>query len=186
MADELRLEHLDSEALKEHEDAISALYRVTYRDELDDPFHTTERFMERIRNYSKAPGFEFVLGITNDNPAGLALGYPLPAQARWWRGLTTPVDPELIEEDGTRTFALCELMTHPDWQGKGIGHRLHDELLFKRPEQRATLLVDSDNDTARRAYEKWGWRQIGKIRPGLPDAPHYDALILDLTVSMPG
>jgi predicted GNAT family acetyltransferase len=85
----------------------------------------------------------------------------------------------LIAEDGTRTFALCELMTHPDWQGKGVAHAVHDELLSRRPERRATLLVRQDNETARQAYFRWGWRQIGKLRP-YPDAPHYDALMLDL------
>lgn len=180
MTVEPRFEHLNSEALPARERDITALYVATYRDELDAPFQTVDRFMERVRAYAKAPGFEFVLGSAQGETVGLALGYPLPTDARWWSGITTPVDPERIAEDGARTFALCELMTHPDWQGKGVGHRLHDELLLKRPERRATLLVESDNDTARRAYEKWGWRQIGKIRPSWPDAPHFDALILDL------
>ncbi|WP_084210768.1 GNAT family N-acetyltransferase [Pseudonocardia acaciae] len=136
--------------------------------------------MERVRAYAKSPRFECVLARIDDEPVGLALGYALPENARWWAGLTTPVDPELIREDGTRTFGLTELMTHPDWQGHGIAHRLHDELLYKRPEQRASLTVRSDNRTARQAYDKWGWWQMGKIKP-FPDSPHYDALILDLT-----
>lgn len=182
MIAELRFEHLNSEMLSAHANVITDLYVATYQDELDEPFQSVDRFMERVRAYARAPGFEFVLGMIQGKTVGLALGYPLPLDARWWNGLTTPVDPELIAEDGARTFALCELMTHPEWQGKGVGHRLHDELLCKRPERRATLLVESDNDIARRAYEKWGWRQIGKIRPSWPDAPHYDALILDLAV----
>ena len=108
------------------------------------------------------------------------LGFTLSRGARWWQGLTTPVDPEAIAEDGSRTFALCEIMTHPEWQGRGIAHEVHDELLHQRPERRATLLVREDNEAARLAYFKWGWRQVGKLRP-YPDSPHYDALILDLS-----
>jgi ribosomal protein S18 acetylase RimI-like enzyme len=180
MTVEIEFKHLGGEGLKDHEGLITDLYAATYRDELDEPFQSVERFMDRVRAYAKAPRFELVLGSIGDELVGLALGYPLPPGARWWSGLTTPVDPQLIEEDGSRTFALCELMVHPDLQGKGVGHQLHDELLLERPERRATLLVDGDNDAARRAYERWGWRQIGKIRPSWPDAPQYDALILDL------
>ncbi len=48
------------------------------------------------------------------------------------------MDPETIAENGLRTFALCELMVHPDWQWHGVAHALHNELVHNRPEQRAT------------------------------------------------
>lgn len=177
----LAFEHLGSDELLTHKDVITDLYVVTYQEEIENPFQTVERFMRRVDGYARAPGFEFVLGRVQGQAVGVALGYPLPPGARWWNGLTTPVAPELIEEDGRRTFALCELMVHPGYQAKSVGHRLHDELLLSRPERRATLLVKDDNETARQAYEKWGWRQIGKIRPSWPDAPHLDALILNLS-----
>ncbi len=60
----------------------------------------------------------------------------------------------MIAETGDRTFALCELMVHPDRQSRGIGHALHEELLGHRPEERATLLVAEDNTQAQRAYAK--------------------------------
>lgn len=177
MIAKLTVEHRDT--LASHEDGIVALYAAAYRDKLDVPFHRAERFRERIRAYSKALAFEFVMGRIAGEPVGLALGFALPRRARWWDGLTTPVDRDLVREDGSRTFGLCELMTHPDWRAQGVAHRLHDELLYNRPERRAALIVDEDNQTARRAYEKWGWREIGKLRP-FPDAPLCDALILDL------
>ncbi len=114
-------------------------------------------------------------------PVGLALGYALPAGARWWAGLTTPAEPGMTEETGRRTFALNELMVSPDWQRRGVAHALHDELLGHRGEDRATLLVREDNTTAQRAYGRWGWQKVGKVQP-FPDSPHYDALILPLPV----
>jgi len=163
------------------ETTILPLHEASYPDLLGNPFFSAERVAERVRGYMKAPGFEMVIAEVEGAPRGLALGYTLPGGARWWRGLTTPVDPDMIAETGHRTFALCELMVHPDWQRRGIAHGLHDELLGHRPEERATLLVREDNAAAQRAYAKWGWRKVGKLQP-FPDSPHYDALILDLSV----
>jgi predicted GNAT family acetyltransferase len=70
-------------------------------------------------------------------------------------------------------------MVVPDWQGKGVAHALHDELLGSRHEERATLLVREDNTAAKTAYARWGWHKVGKLRP-YPDSPHFDAMILRL------
>jgi ribosomal protein S18 acetylase RimI-like enzyme len=180
ITDEVSFAHLGSDAMAELEDAVTRLYLATHADVIDNPFYSADRFVERVRGYARAPGFELVVAYHDGEPVGLALGYALPTGARWWDGLTTPIDPDYIAEDGTRTFALCEIMTHPDWQGRGIAHEVHDELMRNRPERRATLLVREDNETARAAYFKWGWRKIGKLQP-YPDSPHYDALILDLS-----
>lgn len=177
----ISFEHLGPNSIDDAaEGLVTRLYVATHVGRTDKPFHSVERFVERIRGYAKAPGFELVIGSSASEPVGLALGYALPTGARWWDGLTTPVDPALIKEDGSRTFALCEIMTHPEWQGQGVAHQVHDELLFKRSERRATLLVDPKNVTANQAYRRWGWEQMGKLHP-FADAPHYDALILDLS-----
>jgi ribosomal protein S18 acetylase RimI-like enzyme len=164
------------------ETTVLPLYKASHPDLLGDPFYSAERFGERVHAYMKAPGFELVVAEVEGVPRGLALGYVLPEGAGWWRGLTTPLDPEMIAETGNRTFALCELMVHPDWQRRGIAEAVHDELLAHRPEERATVLVREDNTPAQRAYAKWGWRRLGKLRP-FPDSPHYDALVLDLSNS---
>jgi ribosomal protein S18 acetylase RimI-like enzyme len=159
--------------------AIVPLYEATHADVIDNPFYGADRFAERVRGYMKAPGFEIVVAEIDGRPVGQAFGYALPQTARWWQGLTTPADPDLITETGHRTFALCELMVHPDWQRHGIARSLHDELLYRRSEERATLLVRADNTAAQSAYAKWGWTKIATLRP-YPDAPNYDALILPL------
>src|SRR5262249_22184740 len=154
---------------------VAKLYVETHGDVIDDPFYGSDRFVERVHGYLKSPRFELVIGSIDGIPLGLAFGYGLPKQARWWNGLTTPIDPDFIIEEGSRTFGFCELMVPPDRQGKGFAHALHDELLHGRPEIRAALLVRENNDTAQAAYAKWGWRRIGKLQP-YPDSPHYDAL----------
>lgn len=172
--------HHDGESVRSVLDAVVLpLYEASHTEVIQDPFYSAERFATRVRGYTTSPGFEMVVAEIGGEAAGQAFGYALPAGARWWRGLTTPVDPEMVTETGSRTFALCELMVHPDWQRRGVARSLHDELLHHRPEARATLLVREENLAAQRAYAKWGWRRLGKVRP-YPDSPHYDALVLPL------
>ncbi|MBG6092055.1 GNAT family N-acetyltransferase [Actinomadura viridis] len=158
---------------------IVPLYEASHADVIGNPFYSSERFAERVRGYCAAPGFEIVLARIDDRPLGQAFGYALPPKARWWNGLTTPVPDGFTEETGARTFAFNELMVVPEWQGKGVAHALHDELLNGRAEERATLLVREDNTPARTAYVRWGWQKIGKLRP-FPDAPHFDAMVIEL------
>lgn len=158
---------------------ILPLYEATHADVSGDPFYSIERVAERIRAYLRAPGFEIVVAHIDGTPVGQAFGYALPATSRWWTGLTTPVPDGFTTETGTRTFAFNELMVLPEWQGKGVAHALHDDLLNGRKEERATLLVREDNATAQAAYTRWGWQKIGQLRP-YPDSPHYDALVIPL------
>lgn len=161
------------------DDVVVPLYVATHADVIDNPFYSAERFTERVRGYLRAPGFEIVIARIDGQSVGQAFGYALPVTSRWWDGLTTPVPEGFTVETGSRTFAFNELMVLPDWQGRGVAHTLHDELLRGRREERATLLVREDNAPAQTAYARWGWRKIGKLRP-YPDAPHYDALVIDL------
>jgi GNAT superfamily N-acetyltransferase len=164
------------------EAVISPVYEASHQDVISDPFYSTARFIERVRGYMKASGFSLVAAHNNHAAIGFAFGYALPASSRWWQGLTTPVPDGFTTETGDRTFAFNELMVTPEWQGQGVAHALHDELLRNRREERATLLVRESNETAQKAYTKWGWEKVGKLQP-FPDAPHFDAMILPLPIS---
>jgi GNAT superfamily N-acetyltransferase len=89
------------------------------------------------------------------------------------------VNPALLVEDGSRTFALTEIMVRAAWRRRGYARGLHDALLANRSEERATLLVLPDNIPARTAYLSWNWYKLGDLRP-FDDAPTYEAMVLDL------
>jgi hypothetical protein len=72
-------------------------------------------------------------------------------------------------------------MVRQERTGHGVAHALHDELVRTRPEKRATLLVERDSSIAYRAYTAWGWQKAAQLRPGWPDAPLFDVLILPLS-----
>jgi GNAT superfamily N-acetyltransferase len=177
----LDIEHGDASSLARCRDALLAVYADAYADKLDNPFFSSERYWERLEAYGTREGFSLVLGRLNGELTAYAMGFTLPADSAWWRGQLTEADPTLIAEDGHRTFALTYMMVRVAHRRRGYARALHNALLANRPEQRATLLVIPDNIPARTAYRTWGWYQVGQLQP-FPDAPIYDALVLDLPI----
>jgi ribosomal protein S18 acetylase RimI-like enzyme len=109
---------------------------------------------------------------------GQAWGWPLNENSGWWNGLRLDKEePEFTTEDGTRTFALSEIMVVREHTGRGHARALHDELLGGRREQRATLLVYPTNERAYTRYRKWGRPRVGVLRPGWERVPTFDVLI---------
>lgn len=178
----LALDRHDTARARAIQDDLFALYASIYADQLSDPFYSVERFAERFAGHSARAGFELVTGRIDGELIGYAYGGPLPARTQWWNGLRDAIPPELLAEDGSRTFALNEIMVTGNWRRLGIARTLHDTLLADRPERRATLLVDPGNTPARTAYLSWGWQLLGHLQP-FPDAPVYDALVVDLPLS---
>ncbi|MEU8305362.1 GNAT family N-acetyltransferase [Actinomadura sp. NPDC048955] len=181
-ADPTFTRHDPAEAEKVLDSVIVPVYVASHQDVVDQPFYSAERFAERVLSYTRVPGFQIVVAHIESEPVGQAFGCTLPVKTRWWNGLTTPVPDGFTVETGSRTFAFNELMVIPEWQGRGVAHALHDALLGGRSEERATLLVREDNDSAQRAYARWGWRKAGKAQP-FPDSPHFDVMVVDLPLS---
>ena len=163
---------------------VEAIYRGAYIAAIEggDPFDSPDAFMHRFDVYTQGRSFDLVIAYADGEPAGQSWGWPLAPGSKWWDGLDAEPEPGFTAEDGTRTFALSEIMVRREWTGRGVAHALHDELLGARHEKRATLLAEPENTVAYRAYTRWGWRQVAHLRPGWPDAPMFDVLILPLPV----
>lgn len=165
--------------------AVEEVYRGAYWESVagGDPFNSPAAFMGRFDSYASIPGFDLVVAYEDEHPVGQTWGWPLGPGNRWWEGLVSEPEPGFTDEDGTRTFALSEIMVIRGFTGRGIAHALHDELLRSRSEQRATLLAEADNTNAYRAYLKWGWRKVSQLRPHWQDAPLFDVLMLRLPLA---
>jgi GNAT superfamily N-acetyltransferase len=146
---------------------------------LSHPFFSMRQFEQRLNGHTSVAGWECVLGSIDDEPVGYAYGFPLPKGDRGWSGLRTPVDPALIEETGTRTFALCEIMVREQWRKKGVAFAIHEELVRHRPEERVNLLVEKTHPRVRALYERWGYTWIAE-QQSFSDGPIYDAMIRSL------
>lgn len=176
----LTLTYVDAESGPAVRQVLVDVYAEVYTEALDQPFFSVAEFDDRLGGYMAAPGWGCVLARVGAEPSGYAFGYALRPNARWWQGLRTPVDPAAVEETGKRTFALNEIMVRGPWRGTGAARRIHDALMARREEERATLLVEQSHPRVRARYEQWGYRFLGVLRPDLPDAPVFDALVLPL------
>lgn len=156
---------------------LAELYAEVYADRLSDPFFSMERFQERFDGHISRPGWEAVVGYDAGQAIGYAYGSPLPEQSRWWAGMLNPLPDEETDETGSRrTFALFELMVRAPWRKTGSSHRIHEELMTGRPEERVTLLVEPTHPKVKALYEQWGYENVGDQQP-FPDAPVYATMV---------
>ncbi|MCP2316655.1 Acetyltransferase (GNAT) family protein [Nocardia amikacinitolerans] len=181
--------YLDAEQARTIRPTVEDIYRRSYVEAIasGDPFHSPEQFMHRFDSYTdpaRGSGFAMVFVVIGGEPAGQTWGWTLGPNAAWWKRFQPDTGiadrDDFITEDGTRTFALSEIMVCAEYTGCGLARDLHDELLGSRPERRATLLVEPTNERAYAAYRKWGWTRAGVLTPSWPNAPTFDVLIKDL------
>ncbi|WP_040700555.1 GNAT family N-acetyltransferase [Nocardia vinacea] len=183
----LEFHHLSAEQARERRTEIEDIFRGSYVHAIEagEKFEAPEAFMHRFDAYtdpSRPAGFELVIAELDGRACGQAWGWPLQESTAWWGGLQLDEGDaaDFTAENGSRTFALSEIMVRSELTGRGIAHALHDELLGHRAEQRATLLVRPDNTRAYTTYHNWGWYRVGTLTPSWPDAPTFDVLIRDL------
>ena len=149
----------------------------------DPPYRQAEdaaRFADRFRVQARQPGFVLAEARHGGYLVGYASGLPLRTSTSWWRELTTPLPAEVTAEHPGRTFALVELLVRASWRRQGIGQALHDLILARRPEERATLTVLPAATPAQDAFRKWGWRKVARTRESGPGSPVSDVLVTTL------
>ncbi|MET9642721.1 GNAT family N-acetyltransferase [Streptomyces syringium] len=168
--------HADAPALREllldiHDDCYA-------ESENREGFDSRERFAQFVDAWSSRPGWDCVIGYDGTEPVGFAYGAPLPTGTPWWSKISG-LGPEFTRENGSRTFAVSEVMVRPRWRKTGTAERLHHELLTGRPEARATLFVDSSHPKVAALYESWGYTGVGESQP-FADAPLMIAMVRPL------
>ncbi|MBQ1021760.1 GNAT family N-acetyltransferase [Micromonospora sp. D93] len=171
----LQLDHHCADEAKEILDQLVDLYLEVYAGGGD--FYSEDRYRRQLELHLQRAGWELVTATVHGALVGYIYGFPLPPQTRWWEGIHEPVPAGFTEEDGTRTFALSELLVCPAWRRRGIAAALHDKLIEGRAEPRTTLLVRPDNAVAQMAYSSWGWSKVTKLQPNWDRAPTFDVLI---------
>jgi ribosomal protein S18 acetylase RimI-like enzyme len=157
-------------------DSILTVYAASHAELIDLPWWSPREFWDRLTDvYVKTADFDLVTGWLDERVLGYAFGSPSDGvvhQADVHRAY-----PQL--EPAGPVYLFREFAVHPDFQRRGIGTQIHDELLRERPEKASLLLVRQDNLPAQAAYSRWGWVKAGTKKP-FDDAPEFDALVLNL------
>ncbi|MFJ1456352.1 GNAT family N-acetyltransferase [Nocardia sp. N2S4-5] len=166
---ELSLERYDASGALALAEELKSVYLASHRERQGDPWYSPERFWDRLEQlYAPIPEFELVAGWVDGRLIGYAFGTPYGR-------------PKTVLDKAVRRFSALGAVTtdsvyifrefgvHPVARGMGYARRIHDALLAERPESLAYLLVREGNP-ARKVYESWGWRAIGRTQP-FADSP---------------
>jgi ribosomal protein S18 acetylase RimI-like enzyme len=76
-------------------------------------------------------------------------------------------------------MGLCEPAVRPASQSRGIGSRIHAELLRAIAPRWSSLLVLPGNDRGHGLYSRLGYESIGPYR-NAPGGPVFDLLLLQV------
>ena len=148
---ELTLEEVQG-IVDERVDELSAVWP-----ELDGP-----RLDEIIPRHMSRDGFRFVAEEDEHGRlAGIAYGY-LGAPGQWWHDIVARAMTEAQRERwlGPGHFEFVELAVRPDLRRRGLGARLHDELLSAQSGRPAVLSTQVSNQPARSLYSARGWSLV--------------------------
>ena len=190
-APEITFQLLGGRPAAEHADELQGLHAEVYA---APPYRRPDDaglFADRFRVQSRQPGFVLAEARHGGYLVGYAAGMPLRPSTSWWRGLTTPLPPDVTAEHPGRTFALTELLVRASWRRQGIGRELYELLLGGRPEERATVTVPPGAGAAQAAFRSWGWRKVARTRGDeagfdVTGAPVLDVLVIDLPLPARG
>lgn len=131
-------------------------------------------------------GYRLVAALDGDSwqLVGFAYGYS-SAAGRWWHEQAGRALPALAGSPWLDdSFQLVEIALDPQYQGQGIGGRLHDQLLAEVRHDRAILATLQADTAAFRLYRSRNWQIFGAdvFFPGIPR--RYQILGLELRHGM--
>jgi ribosomal protein S18 acetylase RimI-like enzyme len=120
------------------------------------------RLGEILERHAARDGFTFLAARDNGTIEGFTYGYR-GSSGEWWHDLVAKSmsDEQRARWLVPRHFEYVELHVRPERQGRGLGGRLHDELLARQPDSpTAVLSTQVDNERALRLYHGRGWEVV--------------------------
>lgn len=154
-----------AQELKSVQDQVIDVYRQAFA---SPPYSLREtdvrQFAAILPRHTYRTGFRcFVAremqerGYTDKRVLGFAYGFAGEA-GQWWHDLVARgLGQQVAEEWMSNSFEVTELAVLPTAQGKGIGGKLHDALLYGLTQPTAVLSTAEVETAAVKLYQKRGW-----------------------------
>jgi ribosomal protein S18 acetylase RimI-like enzyme len=145
-------------------EALSAEEALALRDELAPVWTgvTGGRLSDILARHAGHDGFTFLAVREDGRLAGFTYGYR-GGPGGWWHDIVYAAmgEAERARWLAPGHFEYVELHVRPELRGRGLGGRLHDELLARQAASRtAVLSTQVDNERALGLYRGRSWRVV--------------------------
>lgn len=143
----MEIQQWDSESILY---SVVSLYQTVWND-------WSESHLNRIKRHTGYKGFRGYVAVDKGDIMGYAYGYSSLSGQYYHELLTKHLSSD--DSDGwlDNCFEFVELAVHPKYRKRGIGARLHDQLLKDLPFERAVLTTQTNNWPAISLYRSKGW-----------------------------
>lgn len=160
---------------------LVSIYRSTFtRPPYNEGEEDVEAFSEKLDRHSARGGFRLCAAREEGEIVGFSYGFD-GGRNGWTRSI---IEPLLTDEETERWladyFEFVELAVASEARGRGVGGRLHDELLSGVAHRRAALFAIEDAEPAMGLYRKRGWRTIVDGFRFSEEGRAYKVMTLDL------
>jgi ribosomal protein S18 acetylase RimI-like enzyme len=139
---------------------IVAIYREAFTPlPYNKPEAEIDEFAQVLPTQLDRAGYKFV-GAFGGNPerlVGFAYGFACIPERWWYQQVRPGLRRDIAEAWLQGSFNFVEIAVDPQFQGQGIGGRLHDALLADLPYSRAVLSTLQADTAAQRLYQRRGW-----------------------------
>jgi ribosomal protein S18 acetylase RimI-like enzyme len=152
----------DAARAQERASEVYAVYEQVFGDVVDEGAWRADTF----DRHCARPEFRLVVAEDDRSLVGFAYGY-VGDRGQWWSDQVVAALPAPVADLWVGGhFEFVELGVLESHRGRGIGARLHDELMSGTEHRRALLSTDDADTPARRLYASRGWVRLGHLGPG--------------------
>jgi GNAT superfamily N-acetyltransferase len=156
----IELQLLSNEQTRPFFDRLIDIYQFTFS---QPPYHETLpdffNFAGRLSYHAHQPGFRCVIACPDltQPPVGFVYGYPGQKNSWFYNLAVKRLSPEMVREYLSNYFEFAELAVLPEWQGQGLGGRLHNAILAGLPQSTACLATPDIETPALHLYHRRSW-----------------------------
>jgi ribosomal protein S18 acetylase RimI-like enzyme len=159
--DDLTIDRWDRQRARQRATDVFDVYQQVFGDVADEARWRAGSF----DRHCARDGFRLAAAEAGGVLVGFAYGY-VGERGQWWPDqVAAALGPELADVWVGGHFEFVELGVIEPYRRRGIGARLHDELMRGTEDRRALLGTDDTDSPAVMLYRSRQWRKLGNLTP---------------------